>query len=190
LENIDLFVGGLAEDHVTGSELGETFHKILVEQFIRLRDGDRFWYEAHLTKEEIKEVEATTMGKMIRMNTAYQDCPDDVFFATQRCSGVKDHQCIPILLPTSDYMSMQSQNEKLTKETNDQDYTIQTLIIVAAILGFACLVCLLFAIRIAIYSKFTDNDEKKPQKGVEGPSNETGGCATIEMGSSNRACEA
>jgi len=43
INNIDLWVGGLAEDHVYDSELGETFHKIMLEQFIRIRDGDRFW---------------------------------------------------------------------------------------------------------------------------------------------------
>ena len=44
INTIDLWVGGLAEDHVEDAEVGETFHKILVDQFTRLRDGDRFWY--------------------------------------------------------------------------------------------------------------------------------------------------
>ena len=30
--NIDLWVGGLAEDHVFGSELGGTFHALMVDQ--------------------------------------------------------------------------------------------------------------------------------------------------------------
>lgn len=51
INNIDLWVGGLGEDHVEGSELGETFHTIIVKQFTRIRDGDRFWYKNILTKE-------------------------------------------------------------------------------------------------------------------------------------------
>ncbi len=41
----DLWIAGLAEDHVPGALVGETFHAILADQFTRLRDGDRFWYE-------------------------------------------------------------------------------------------------------------------------------------------------
>jgi len=55
INNIDLWVGGLAEDHVYDSELGETFHKIMLEQFIRIRDGDRFWYK-NIMSEEVKAV--------------------------------------------------------------------------------------------------------------------------------------
>ena len=44
VDEIDLWIGGLAEDHVAGV-VGETFHYILSDQFTRLRDGDRFWHE-------------------------------------------------------------------------------------------------------------------------------------------------
>src|SRR5690606_25022548 len=44
VDNIDLWVGGLAEDHLPGSSMGETFSFIIIDQFQRLRDGDRFWY--------------------------------------------------------------------------------------------------------------------------------------------------
>jgi hypothetical protein len=44
---VDALVGGLAEDHVSSpstASVGPLFHKILGEQFARMRDGDRFWY--------------------------------------------------------------------------------------------------------------------------------------------------
>lgn len=45
VDNIDLFVGGLAEDHVEGGDIGETFGTIIMLQFEVLRDGDRYYYE-------------------------------------------------------------------------------------------------------------------------------------------------
>ncbi|MEZ6079368.1 MAG: peroxidase family protein [Pirellulaceae bacterium] len=45
VNNIDLWVGLLAEDHVRGSSVGELTQTIIVDQFGRLRVGDRFWYE-------------------------------------------------------------------------------------------------------------------------------------------------
>ena len=45
VDDIDLWVGGLAEDHVPGASVGELVQTILVDQFTRLRDGDRFWYQ-------------------------------------------------------------------------------------------------------------------------------------------------
>ena len=44
VDNIDAFVGALAEDHLPGSSVGPLIHAIVGNQFERLRDGDRFFY--------------------------------------------------------------------------------------------------------------------------------------------------
>ena len=45
VNNIDLWVGALAEDHVPGSSVGPLIRRIIADQFERVRDGDRFWYQ-------------------------------------------------------------------------------------------------------------------------------------------------
>src|SRR5205814_8074091 len=44
VNNIDAFVGALAEDHVPGAAVGPLTKAVLVNQFTRTRDGDRFFY--------------------------------------------------------------------------------------------------------------------------------------------------
>lgn len=48
VDKIDLFVGLLAEDHLSGSNMGETTMAIFELQFGILRDSDRFWYQYDL----------------------------------------------------------------------------------------------------------------------------------------------
>jgi hypothetical protein len=78
--NIDVWVGGLAEDPVPGSHVGELFRFIIKIQFEALRDGDRFWYERNLSKEELAEVQSTRLSDVIRRNTGIgSELQDDVF---------------------------------------------------------------------------------------------------------------
>lgn len=84
IDDMDLWVVGLTEDKVTGSVLGETFHTIIREQFIRLRDGDRFWYENDNyfldNPELLEDVKETTLADIIRRNTHIDDeLQDNVF---------------------------------------------------------------------------------------------------------------
>lgn len=80
IDNIDLWIGGLAEDHLPNSSIGITFSRILVDQFTRLRDGDRFWYQASLSDELVQEIQNTTLADIIRNNTELTNLQEDVFF--------------------------------------------------------------------------------------------------------------
>lgn len=80
VDNIDLWIGGLAEDHVAGSSMGETFQAIIIDQFRRLRDGDRFWYENLFDGEQLQLIESTTLADVIERNTTVAGLQDNVFF--------------------------------------------------------------------------------------------------------------
>ena len=80
VDNVDLWVAGLVEDHLTGSSVGATFQRILVDQFERLRDGDRFWYARVFYGPQLAALESTRLSDIIRRNTSLTKIQDNVFF--------------------------------------------------------------------------------------------------------------
>jgi hypothetical protein len=82
VNDIDAWVGMLVEDHGPGvfPLLGGTLIAILTDQFERLRDGDRFWYEAYLDPATLATVQNTTLADIIRRNTTITtEIQNDVF---------------------------------------------------------------------------------------------------------------
>jgi hypothetical protein len=80
VEDIDLWVGALAEDPFNDGHVGELAHVVIRKQFERLRDGDRYWYQMTLLPAEIAELESTTLADVIRRNTSIgAEISDDVF---------------------------------------------------------------------------------------------------------------
>ena len=88
VDDVDLWVGGLAEADRQGSMVGEVFHRILVDQFTRVRDADRFWYQRHLSAELVRMVEQQSLATIIRRNTQIRgEIQDQVFIAPRRTGG-------------------------------------------------------------------------------------------------------
>lgn len=80
VDQIDLWVGGLAEEKLDGALVGELMFRVFKQQFEALRDGDRFWYERNLSRREINQVENTTLADIIRRNTSIgSEISNDVF---------------------------------------------------------------------------------------------------------------
>ena len=79
VDNIDLFVGLLAEDHLPGVAVGETFQAVISEQFLALRDGDRLYYENIFSFAEIAEIESTSLADIILRNTDTEILQDNAF---------------------------------------------------------------------------------------------------------------
>jgi hypothetical protein len=79
-EEVDPWVGMLAEEHVPGAMVGATLQAVLSDQFRRLRDGDRFWYQNYLSEPLVALVEAQSLARILRRNTEIgAEIGDDVF---------------------------------------------------------------------------------------------------------------
>ncbi len=81
VDDIDAWVGGLAEDHLPGAMVGELVHAVLEDQFERVRDGDRFWYEIYLPQSLRSFVQTQTLAKVIERNTRIRGLSFDAFHA-------------------------------------------------------------------------------------------------------------
>lgn len=88
VDQVDLWVGGIAEDHVPGTTLGITFQTILIEQFVRTRDGDEFFYENREFSDEIAEVIAETrLSDVLERSGGVEHVQRDALLASDRKGG-------------------------------------------------------------------------------------------------------
>ncbi|WAR00380.1 DUOX-like protein [Mya arenaria] len=117
LDELDLFTGGLLETTAEGP--GELFHHVTLDQFLRIRHGDRFWFEntrySGLTEQELYDVENTRLVDIINVVTqvSSQQVQTDVFRFRQADGGNgcfdqpvqlapnKTYDGVPLLAPCS-----------------------------------------------------------------------------------------
>ena len=69
VDDIDLFIGGVSESPVGTSLLGPTFRCLVGDQFKKLREGDRFFYDSfsnpgQLSVEQLSEIKKTTLARI------------------------------------------------------------------------------------------------------------------------------
>jgi peroxidase len=88
VDAIDLWTGGLAEDHLDGAAIGPTFGRILSDQFAALRDGDRLYFENQgFNRQTLDDIRSTTLSDIIERNTDTTAMQADAFVSTERHSG-------------------------------------------------------------------------------------------------------
>jgi hypothetical protein len=87
VDKVDLWVGGLAEKHINGGSMGQTFTKIIADQFQRLRDGDRFFYLNQFRGSQLAAIQNTTLADIIARDSGTTNLQRDVFFFKTSISG-------------------------------------------------------------------------------------------------------
>ena len=89
INSVDLWTGGLAEDHTPGAAIGPTFGMIIANQFTALRDGDRLYFENQFASDPalLDQIKNTTLSDIIERDTDTQHIQDDVFVFYDRHSG-------------------------------------------------------------------------------------------------------
>jgi peroxidase len=67
VDDVDLYVGGLLEAPVNNSFVGPTFTCIIADQFRRLRDADRFFFQnpGVFTQAQVTAIQRTTLSFVI-----------------------------------------------------------------------------------------------------------------------------
>jgi hypothetical protein len=82
VDRVDAFVGMIGEPHRPGEELGELQRAIWRDQFVRLRDGDRYFYAADpalpLIERQFGITYRHSLADLIRLNTGART-PADAF---------------------------------------------------------------------------------------------------------------
>ena len=92
INNIDAWIGGLAEDHLPGTSLGPLFTQIITSQFTRSRDGDRLFYRGSAAGlyasgvlnpqiASLVNLDALRLSDVIAWNTGADSLQTNVFFA-------------------------------------------------------------------------------------------------------------
>jgi Ca2+-binding RTX toxin-like protein len=84
IDRVDLFVGGLAESHINGGVVGQTFWVILHEQLDRLQEGDRLYYLDRVENLDFYDiVEEQGFASIVARNTGLTNLSEDIFGVSQ-----------------------------------------------------------------------------------------------------------
>jgi hypothetical protein len=87
VNNVDPWIGALAETHLPGASVGPLMQRIIAEQFERIRDGDRYWYELTFTRAEQEWLNQQTFADIIRRNSGISNIQDQVFIYEVAING-------------------------------------------------------------------------------------------------------
>jgi peroxidase len=93
IDNVDDWVGMLAEDHVAGASVGKLLKAEIANQFQRLRDGDRLFYRSaaaglyaggvlNADIAAIIDLDHLRLSDILKANTSLENLQNSVFFVT------------------------------------------------------------------------------------------------------------
>ncbi|XP_068559484.1 eosinophil peroxidase-like [Cebidichthys violaceus] len=87
-DNIDVWLGGVAEPFVPGGRVGPLFACLIATQFQRIRQGDRLWWENKgvFTEAQRDSLRNTSLARIICDNTGITNVPAQPFQYSTRSS--------------------------------------------------------------------------------------------------------
>ncbi|XP_074513622.1 eosinophil peroxidase-like [Sebastes fasciatus] len=96
-DNIDVWLGGVAEPFVPGGRVGPLFACLIATQFQKVRQGDRFWWENKgvFTKDQRYSLKQTSLTRIICDNTGITEVPAQPFQYRPRRYGYTKCSKIP-----------------------------------------------------------------------------------------------
>jgi peroxidase len=101
IDNVDLFIGGLAEKHAAGAIVGPTFQAIIADQFQALRAGDRFfWQNQGFDPPTAAMIGRTTLTNLIQRNTATPNLQANVFIESALPTHIRPRAPQPAVIDT------------------------------------------------------------------------------------------
>jgi len=99
INNVDLFMGGLAESHVRGAVVGPTFQAILARQFLNLRAGDRFfWLNEGFDRNTSAMIFNTTLADILKRNTQSPNLQAQLFIQSALPTYHRPHVAPPAVI--------------------------------------------------------------------------------------------
>ncbi|XP_011373392.1 lactoperoxidase isoform X3 [Pteropus vampyrus] len=95
-DNIDIWIGGIAEPLVEGGRVGPLLACILGKQFQQIRDGDRFWWEnpGVFTEKQRDSLQKISFSRLVCDNTHITKVPLNPFQANSYPQGFVDCSAI------------------------------------------------------------------------------------------------
>ncbi|XP_037340465.1 eosinophil peroxidase [Pungitius pungitius] len=98
-DNIDIWMGGVAEPFVRGGRVGSLFSCLIATQFQKIRQGDRLWYENQgvFTAAQRAALATVSFSKVICDNTGVTSVPTDPFRVTSRTNRLVSCASLPSL---------------------------------------------------------------------------------------------
>ncbi|CAJ1070481.1 eosinophil peroxidase-like [Xyrichtys novacula] len=85
-DNIDTWLGGVAEPFVRGGRVGPLFACLIAQQFKKIRQGDRLWYEnpGVFSSRQRRALSSASLSRIICDNTGITSIPADPFAVPSR----------------------------------------------------------------------------------------------------------
>uniref|UniRef100_A0A8C6QDU3 Eosinophil peroxidase n=1 Tax=Nannospalax galili TaxID=1026970 RepID=A0A8C6QDU3_NANGA len=98
-DNIDIWIGAIAEPLLPGARVGPLLACLFENQFRRVRDGDRFWWQKRgvFTKRQRRALSRITFSRIVCDNTGISTVPRDTFRASVYPRGFVSCSHIPKL---------------------------------------------------------------------------------------------